>query len=51
MKRYAVRLSPEAESDLVEIYRYVSTASMSSLVARQYVDRLIAYLHSFDVFP
>lgn len=51
MKRYAVRLSSEAEADLVEIYCCISTASMSSLVARQYVDRLIAYLHSFDVFP
>jgi plasmid stabilization system protein ParE len=51
MKRYVVRLSPEAEADLVEIYRYVSATSMSTPVARQYVGRLTSYLESFDVFP
>lgn len=51
MKRYAVCLSPEAEADIVEIYRYISDTSMSSLLARQYVDRLMSYLETFDLFP
>lgn len=51
MKRYAVRLSPEAEADIVDIYRSISEASMSSVVARQYVERLTSYLETFEVFP
>ncbi|MGV1872874.1 type II toxin-antitoxin system RelE/ParE family toxin [Agrobacterium rosae] len=51
MKRYDVRLSPEAETDLVDIYQYVRVASQSPAVARQYLDRVTSYLSSFDVFP
>lgn len=51
MKRYDVRLSPDAENDLVEIYRYVSTTSRSQTVARQYLDRITSYLTSFETFP
>ncbi|WP_112498582.1 type II toxin-antitoxin system RelE/ParE family toxin [Agrobacterium sp. lyk4-40-TYG-31] len=51
MKRYDVRLSPEAETDLVDIYRYVSAASQSQTMARQYLDRITSYLSSFEVFP
>lgn len=51
MKRYDVFLSPEAEADIVDIYRSISEASMSSVVDRQYVERLTSYLETFEVFP
>ncbi|WP_421359167.1 type II toxin-antitoxin system RelE/ParE family toxin [Agrobacterium rosae] len=51
MKRYDVRLSPEAEADLVDIYQYVRVAFQSPAVARQYLDRVTSHLFSFDVFP
>jgi toxin ParE1/3/4 len=51
MKRFSVLLSPEAERDLEDIYRYVRQVSTSSLVARQYINRVMKFLATFDTFP
>jgi toxin ParE1/3/4 len=47
---YKVRLLPEAEDDLFQIYRYVARKS-SPVVAQRYVDRIRAHLTGFDRFP
>ncbi len=51
MKRHAVRLSPEAETDLVNIHGYVERHSASSLIADRYIERIENFLSSFDIFP
>lgn len=51
MKRYVVRLTPDAETDLFNIYRYILEASASEAVALGYLDRINAFLSSFQTFP
>lgn len=51
MKRYSVRLTDEAELDLVHIYRFVRQKSASSTVARNYTARIRAFLDGFETFP
>jgi toxin ParE1/3/4 len=51
MRGYRVRLTDEAEADLVEIYRFVLEISASKPVARQYIDRIRAFLEGFATFP
>ncbi|CAN7656247.1 type II toxin-antitoxin system RelE/ParE family toxin [Rhizobium sp. LjRoot254] len=47
---YKVRLLPEAEDDLLQIYRYIARRS-SHTVAQGYVDRIQTYLNGFTQFP
>ncbi len=51
MKHYIVRLSPEAQSDLVEIHGYVEARSGSTVTADRYIERIDGFLSSFEVFP
>ena len=47
---YIVKLSPQAEADLQNIYIYISKMA-SPVVARGYVNRILQYLAGFDLFP
>jgi toxin ParE1/3/4 len=47
---YKVRLLPEAEDDLFQLYRYTARKS-SPAVAQRYVNRIRAHLNGFDRFP
>jgi toxin ParE1/3/4 len=47
---YKVRLLPEAEDDLFELYRYISRKS-STAIAENYIARIKAFLAGFDQFP
>jgi toxin ParE1/3/4 len=51
MKRYRIRLSPEAENDLVEIHTYIEEQSGSTVTADRYVDRISGFIAAFDIFP
>lgn len=51
MKHYIVRLSPEAETDLVHIHAYAERRSASTVTADRYIERIGGFLSSFDVFP
>lgn len=51
MKHYAVRLSPEAQTDLVRIHSRIVEASGSSITADRYLDRISGFLSSLNVFP
>ena len=47
---YRIRITGEAEADLRSIYKGISERA-SAASARNYVDRILAYLASFDLFP
>lgn len=51
MKYYVVRLSPEAQTDLVKIHSYVIRKSGSAVTADRYIERVGAFLASLNVFP
>lgn len=51
MKYYTVRLSPEAQNDLVQIHDYVTDRSGSTITADRYLERIDGFLSSFDIFP
>ena len=51
MKHYKVRLSPEAETDLVHIHDHVETRSASTATADRYIERIAGFLSSFDMYP
>ncbi|MGK9263045.1 type II toxin-antitoxin system RelE/ParE family toxin [Sinorhizobium meliloti] len=51
MRHYTVRLSPEAQTELVHIYGYVVERSGSTDTADRYIERISGFLSSFDVFP
>jgi len=51
VKHYIVRLMPEAESDLLRIYAFISEKSASRELGRRYVDRITGFLASFETFP
>jgi plasmid stabilization system protein ParE len=44
MKHYTVRLSPEAQTDLVHIYGYVVERSGSTVTADRYIERISGFL-------
>jgi len=47
---YRVVFSPEAEGQLVELYRYISQAA-SAAVAARYASAIVDYCESLDTFP
>jgi len=47
---YRVHLLPEAEDDLLHLYRYIAEAA-TPRIARQYIDRIRVFLASFSDFP
>lgn len=51
MKRYLVRLAPEAEADLVGLHAFIVERSGSAVTADRYLERIDEFLASFDVFP
>lgn len=51
MKRYTIRLSPEARTDLVDIHGYIAERSGSFVTADRYIERIGGFLSSFDIFP
>ncbi len=46
-----VRLTPEAQNDLVSIYDYIVDVSGSSRVADRYLDRIGKFLSGLSVLP
>ncbi|WP_313618113.1 type II toxin-antitoxin system RelE/ParE family toxin [Agrobacterium sp.] len=51
MKYYAVRLSPEAQTDIVRIHARIVEKSGSPVTADRYIDRISVFLSSLNVFP
>lgn len=51
MKYYVVRMSPEAQADLVHIHQNIAGKSGSSAVADRYIDRIGIFLSTLNVFP
>ncbi|MGQ2918175.1 MULTISPECIES: type II toxin-antitoxin system RelE/ParE family toxin [Rhizobium] len=51
MKYYAVRLSPEAQTDIVRIHARIVDKSGSTITADRYIDRISGFLSSLNVFP
>jgi plasmid stabilization system protein ParE len=50
-RRCTVRLSPEAQTDLVHIHEYIVERSGSAITADRYIGRIAGFLSSFDTFP
>jgi len=48
--RYRVVFSPEAQEQLVELYRYIAEAA-SPAVAARYTDAIVSYCESLCMFP
>ncbi|KXG87581.1 type II toxin-antitoxin system RelE/ParE family toxin [Agrobacterium bohemicum] len=51
MKYYAVRLSPEAQTDLVLMHANIVDRSNSNVTADTYIDRISGFVSSLNVFP
>ncbi|MBT9369454.1 type II toxin-antitoxin system RelE/ParE family toxin [Rhizobium sp. CSW-27] len=51
MKRHSVRLMPEAEADLLDIFLSIRDLSSSEEVASGYLERILRFLSSFETFP
>ncbi|MBP2548690.1 plasmid stabilization system protein ParE [Neorhizobium galegae] len=51
MKRYVVRLMPEAETDLLDIYLFVRERSGSAAVATSYLARIRRFLAALETGP
>jgi toxin ParE1/3/4 len=51
VKQYAVRLMPEAEADLLNIYRYIRERSASEDVASTYLLRIRRFLAGLETAP
>lgn len=51
MKYYAVRLSPEAQTDLVLMHGRIVERSNSTVTADRYIDRISGFISSLNVFP
>lgn len=47
---YRVHLLPEAEDDLLHVYRYIAEAA-SPRIAQKYIDRIRLFLANFSRFP
>lgn len=50
MKEYAIKFTPEAESQLAELYGYIANAS-SPQVAERYLGAIMTYCDSLKFFP
>lgn len=51
MRRYSVRLRPDAIADLIAIYDYIAQQSGSADVALAYIDRLEEHCNSLEIAP
>jgi len=51
MKYYAVRLSPEAQTDIVRIHARILDKSGSTVTAERYIERISGFLSSLNFFP
>ena len=47
---HRVVFSPEAQDQLVDLYRYIASAA-SPAVAVRYTDAIVAYCESLNLFP
>jgi len=50
MSPYPVVFTPEAEEQLAALYRYIALAA-SPTIAQRYVNAIITYCESLDIFP
>ena len=50
MKNYSVVFSPEAQEQLVTLYRYVANAT-SPMIAAQYTEAIMGYCETLRTFP
>ena len=50
MTAYTVVFTPEAQSQLVALYRYIAAAASPALAAR-YTDAVVAYCEGLRTFP
>lgn len=50
MSRHTVVFTPEAQEQLVDLYRYIAAAA-SPLIAQRYTDAIVAYCESLQDFP
>lgn len=50
MKRYEIIFAPEAEAQLVDIFRYIASAA-SPEIAAHFTDNIVAYCESLRTFP
>ena len=48
--QYTVVFTPEAESQLIELYRYIAQAA-SPAVAQRYLDAIVTYCEGLRSFP
>lgn len=48
--KHRVVFSPEAEDQLVELYRYIAAAA-SPGIAERYVNAIVSYCETLDTFP
>ncbi|MES2360810.1 MAG: type II toxin-antitoxin system RelE/ParE family toxin [Pseudomonadota bacterium] len=48
--QYTVVFTPEAEEQLIELYRYISQAA-SPGIAQRYTDAIITYCEGLQTFP
>ena len=48
--RYTVVFTPEAEEQLVELYRYIAQAA-SPEIAQRYTDAIVMYCEGLQAFP
>ncbi|MQB05748.1 type II toxin-antitoxin system RelE/ParE family toxin [Agrobacterium tumefaciens] len=51
MKYYTVRLSPEAQTDIVRMHARIVEKSSSTVTADRYIERMSGFLSSLNVFP
>lgn len=50
MRLHRVVFSPEAQQQLVDLYRYIASAA-SPAVAARYADAIVGYCESLTLFP
>lgn len=50
MKIYQVIFSPEAEEQLVSLYRYLAFEA-SPIIADRYIDAVVSYCEGLSIFP
>ena len=51
MTTYTVAFTPEAQDQLVAIYRYIAAESASPIVAARYTEAIMEYCESLQSFP
>ena len=47
---YRVVFSPEAEEQLIDLYRYIAKAASPSVAAR-YIEAIVSHCESLNIFP